>query len=295
MSAVVAAEPLPLGVDVWLSVPNLLVGMLGLVAALVVAVRFGSRVSLLAGLGGACYLVSEMVWLAYLFATRPRVGARPSVALLNASNAAIAGLQVAGMALLVLAVVAAGARGWRRVALVVGAVVLLALVAATAAGWYRGSTRIPQTWLQAPPVVVGVVGLALALVVARPLGRWAPTIMGLSSALWVLWGGCAVWYASMFPGPHASQQELTRFYRDTRRLSHLTAVGNEVYALRRLLAAIAFGLVVLATAPPRTATDHVRLLAAAAALGLVLATVGVVLGWVLGPGQTLPQLPEVPR
>src|SRR5205807_1527424 len=119
----VAAEPLPLGVDVGLSVPNLLVGVLGLAVALLAAVRFGSKVSVLAGLGGAFYLVSEMVWLGYLYATRPGLAgaaARRSAALLNVSNAAIAGLQIAGMALLVLAVAAAGAhRRGRRVVVTV--------------------------------------------------------------------------------------------------------------------------------------------------------------------------------
>jgi hypothetical protein len=80
-----------------------------------------------------------------------------------------------------------------------------------------------------------------------------------------------------------------------------------VYVVRRVLTAAGFGLVVLAVAvvarsrasvpPPPDGpvverNRQVRLLVTAAALGLALAAVGVVFGWVLGPGQSLPQVPK---
>jgi hypothetical protein len=307
---VLAAGRMPVGVDIGLAVPNLLAGGFGIAVAVLVAVRYRTRVSVLAGLGAAFYLVSEMVWLAYLYATRPELsGAAPhrSETLVNASNAAIAGLQVAAMAALILAAAAAGARDrWRRIVVILAAVPLLVLVTGTTIGWYRGTLRIPQAWLQAPGLAMGAVGLALTPLVMRAA---AAVLAAGGSALWVVWSWCAVRYAALFPGPHASQDELIRFYRDTGRMSTVTAVGNETYLVRRVLTALGFGLVVLAVlvavrsrAPSRPAAEvavevagergrQVRLLATAAALGLALAVLAVWLGWLAGPGQHLPEVP----
>jgi hypothetical protein len=301
----VAAARLPVGVDVGLSMPNLLVGVVALVVTLVVAVRVGSKTALPAGAGAALLVVGEMIWLADIYVTRLGSSARFSLAVLTWTNVGIAATQLAGMGLLVLAVAAVDARRWRRVAVCAAAVVLLVLVVVTMVGWYRGTTRIPYPWLEAPPIVVGVVGLALAALVARPVGRVPAVLTGLGSALWIVWGWCAVWYAAKFPGPHASADELWRFYQDTERLSELTALGNEVYVVRRLLTALTVGMVVLAVvtatrprgpAPPLLpAGSPVRPFVLAAAFSLVLVAVAVVVGWVVGPGVVLPQAPAVPQ
>jgi hypothetical protein len=336
---VVAVKSLPDQALYGLAVPQVLVGLLGLVVALTVARRQGRIVVVLFSLGAASFLISELLYVAFFLVwhdlldniNTPVADLRRWFSLINPANATTVVLEEAGLALMFLAVAARRAghrdpaligkakasrsRHWATAATTLVAVSLAGATTWAGIVWYQ-SAQMSAIRLEMPRLLIAAIGTALVLALARRVGLSAAVLAGVGGVLWGLRSLALIWNTSQYPALAAQRAAWERAIRDhdmTRaraaieQLDHLQAIMNEVIVIAIVLAAIGFGLLVVAVVARRidglmplpagevSERGQLRLLTTGAVLGLGMVIMGVVVGWVVAPGELRPPTSDAPR